>query len=150
MVLEYFPKTEDAEEQRNSQAILYLHGVHKGTQAGSMLGFAIGGMSSFFTKKPFIQQASSGAGKGLFVGALCLIPMIAGRMRGKEEIEWKDRAWRLQRNENQLLVDKFCDFGIVSGLIVGPAAGLSMLSGAGVGCLAALVGYGAYTTIKSK
>ncbi len=38
------------------------------------------------------------------------------RMWGREEIEWKDRSWRLLENERQMEVDDFSLVGTVLGV----------------------------------
>ena len=41
---------------------------------------------------------------------------LAGRMRGREEIEWQDRAWRLLENEGQMSTDDWSLEGMVVGV----------------------------------
>ncbi len=51
--------------------------------------------------------------------------MAAGllvRMWGREEIEWKDRAWRLLENRGQVEVDNWGVGGMVVGGLVGALA----------------------------
>jgi len=68
------------------------------------------------------------------------------RMWGREEIEWKDRAWRLCENEGQMGVDNWS----LGGMGVGAAsAGLGMralgwkgvVGGAALGSIVGTVGY---------
>ena len=64
-------------------------------------------------------------------------------MKNKEEIEWKDRSWRLLQNEKQLVLDKTIPCGIVGGIALGlliKNPNLSManciIGGAGIGSTA--------------
>jgi hypothetical protein len=104
MVLNLFPKADYPEDQRFPHTILYLHGAMKGSQAGSFLGLGIGSLVSLAKhRKIVLQTAAQGAGIGLLTGTALLFPLIASRMHGKDEIEWKDRSWRLQRNQGQVV-----------------------------------------------
>jgi len=73
------------------------------------------------------------------------LPMM---MRNKEEIEWKDRSWRLLENKGQLEVDDWSYLGMVGGLgtmiMRGEKMGLGWrgaVGGMGVGGLVGVVGY---------
>lgn len=45
-----------------------------------------------------------------------------GRMWGRSELEWKDRAWRLLENEGQMQVDDLS----LAGSLIGVLAGLGV------------------------
>lgn len=70
-------------------------------------------------------------------------------MWGRDEIEWKDRSWRLRYNSGQVAVDNWGEPGAVLGGGVVFARGLAgsgpgglrgVLGGAGVGSLLGIVG----------
>lgn len=48
-----------------------------------------------------------------------MIPGLYTRMHGREEIEWKDRSWRLLENRGQVEVDEWSLPGTVVGAVVG-------------------------------
>jgi hypothetical protein len=69
-------------------------------------------------------------------------------MYGREEIEWKDRSWRILENQGQLETDDWTLGGVLAG--VGVAAGRigvgalgwrGALGGAGLGSVAGMFGY---------
>jgi len=68
------------------------------------------------------------------------------RMRGREEIEWQDRAWRLLENKGQVECDDWTYPGMALGLAVAASKGKSLgwrglAGGAGLGGLVGMVGY---------
>ena len=70
------------------------------------------------------------------------------RMRGKEEIEWQDRSWRLLENKGQLRCDDWTYPGMAVGLaaVVGSGGGRALgwrgiVGGAGVGSVVGMLGY---------
>ncbi|KAF5023138.1 hypothetical protein F66182_4794, partial [Fusarium sp. NRRL 66182] len=62
-----------------------------------------------------IRAASTGTVAALGMGALVTL----GRMRGREEIEWRDRSWRLLENQGQLETDDWTLVGAGVGAFVG-------------------------------
>jgi hypothetical protein len=76
-------------------------------------------------------------------------------MMGREEIEWKDRSWRLLENRGQMAVDDWSGVGTLAGLgtlaLRQPrtTAGLGwteVLGRAGLGSLAGVLGYMIWTS----
>jgi len=76
-------------------------------------------------------------------------------MWGREDIEWKDRAWRLLGNEGQKECDDWTYGGLVIGAILGGtrrgAFGIkearpwrAFVGGAGIGSVLGMVGYMGY------
>lgn len=43
-------------------------------------------------------------------------------MRGKEEVEWQDRAWRILNNKGEMQTDWVTAGGVGAGAVVGVAA----------------------------
>lgn len=78
-----------------------------------------------------------------------MVPALAARMWGREEIEWSDRSWRLLENEGQKEVDDWSLAGTVAGALVTArrttasqaGRGLQMLGGSGAGSMVGVVGY---------
>ena len=69
-------------------------------------------------------------------------------MWGREEIEWKDRSWRLLENKGQVECDDWTYPGMVAGLagVLGSGSGRAMgwrgvVGGAGLGSVLGMVGY---------
>lgn len=78
--------------------------------------------------------------------------MLAHRMQGREEIEWKDRSWRLQHNETQVAYDDWNCGGVLAGLGGVALSGAWRSAGwrgavgaAGAGSVLATVGYVTWT-----
>ena len=73
--------------------------------------------------------------------------MTSGQMFGREEIEWQDRAWRLQENKGEEITDVFSfEAAAVGAVVAGLAArggrlgamspGRAAMGGAGLGTAA--------------
>jgi hypothetical protein len=72
-------------------------------------------------------------------------------MRGREEIEWQDRSWRLLENKGQLECDDWTYPGMAVGLagVIGSGSAKALgwrgvLGGAGVGSVVGMMGYMAW------
>jgi hypothetical protein len=71
---------------------------------------------------------------------------IPGRMWGREEIEWKDRSWRLLENKGQVEVDDWTYVGMVLGGLGVKAGGKTLgwrgaVGSVGLGSVAGVMGY---------
>jgi len=82
-----------------------------------------------------------------------MVPALTARMWGREEIEWKDRSWRLLENEGQVLCDDWSVGGTVLGGVVmalrerGSSAagkGVRLVGGAAAGNVVGILGYMVY------
>jgi hypothetical protein len=119
-----------AEDQTDAHSILYLHVVRASTMSFafiSLLRFPISIVRARYSKIPVMMSAltskilrSSGrAGAlGAAVGALA----TWGRMRGREEIEWQDRAWRIIGNKGENQTDWATMGGVGAGAVAGIVA----------------------------
>src|SRR5205085_879411 len=102
----------------------------------------------------FIPRLLIHSSRGLVAGTIISGLALAGRMRGKEEIEWQDRSWRLIENKGQSELD----YWIIDGGFLGAVAGVVAarkgmvptlagrittvgLGGAGVGAMSGTAGY---------
>jgi hypothetical protein len=112
-----FPHPPYAEEQRFSRTILATHVLSRGFLIGSMAGMMTGTTSIFIQRLRSRAAHSEGLAnsrpmimsrhllRSSLIGTAVTAVMLAGRMRGKEEIEWKDRSWRLLENNGQTSMD---------------------------------------------
>ena len=100
-------------------------------------------------QKNVTARTLAGAGTGSVVGAALAAIALVGRMYGREDIEWRDRSWRLLQNPGQVEVDDWSVVGTATG-----ALGTSMIKtastitpwkriigGAGLGNLVGVAGY---------
>jgi hypothetical protein len=146
-----FQETSYAEDQKNAHSILYLHVMRASSMSFtfiSLLRFPLSLVVARYNRRPIdmpklvarILQSSGWAfALGTAVGALA----TWGRMRGREEMEWQDRAWRILENKGENQTDWVTMGGVGAGTVAGvlaarrgaiPASvGNAMLGGAGVG-----------------
>jgi hypothetical protein len=83
------------------------------------------------------------SGRGLLFGTAAGAFMTWGHMRGREDIEWKDRSWRILENNGEVKTDWVTLSGAGAGALAGLVAarrgvvlmtvGHAVLGGAGVG-----------------
>ena len=149
-----FPHSPYAEDQPLSSVILTTHVLDRGFQSGALLGLLYGAGRFAFSRGATKTSAFFGipllrsAGVGGAVGVGLMVVGLPVRMWGREEIEWKDRAWRLLENKGQLECDTYSTVGTIAGL-VGAASSSSIrksgwrpvTGGAGAGTLIGVVGY---------
>jgi len=121
----FFPHTPYAEDQPLYHTILAAHALHRGFQIGAALGILYGGAGLLvsavrtFSTTPQIAQwpvIQRTAGVGSVIGTSALGVVLAMRMAGRSEIEWRDRSWRLMENQGQLAVDDWSLGGVVLAL----------------------------------
>ncbi|KAF6803884.1 hypothetical protein CMUS01_14979 [Colletotrichum musicola] len=170
----YFPHPPYAEDQPLSHTILTVHVLGRGYTTGAVVGLgalSVGGLykrirgagksTTTSTTSPTTATSSALRATGVHrvlrsTGTASLIGMglmglaLAGRMQGREDIEWRDRAWRLLENAGQVETDDWTVGGTVAGLVglrvwrqAGAAArGVRVVAGAaGVGSVVGTVGY---------
>jgi len=141
----YLPHPPYAEDQPYSHLILTTHILSRGFQTGALFGSLLGTARHLYIHRttalllPSLLR-SSGIGGAVGVGAMAVAVPV--RMRGREEIEWQDRSWRLLENRGQVECDVFSAVGAVVGAgVVGGAGWRGMVGGAGLGGLLGVVGY---------
>jgi hypothetical protein len=146
-----FPHPPYAEDQPYARSILYLHVMRASAMSFSffsLLQFPISILAARSHKTPLdygiiISRTLKTAGRGLVLGTAAGAIMTWGRMRGREEIEWKDRSWRVLENEGEVKTD-WVTLGAAGGGAVGAviaarsgripvSVGNAILGGAGVG-----------------
>ncbi|OBT41755.1 hypothetical protein VE00_07992 [Pseudogymnoascus sp. WSF 3629] len=141
---QFLPHATYAEDQRYSYAILTGHVLYRGFAAGALVGALAPLPIMIFRplKHPLPLAVLRSAGMGTVVGTGVLALALAGRMYGREEIEWKDRSWRLLANKGQVEVDTWSGVGTVMGALVARGKGWrGRLGGAGLGNLVGVGGY---------
>jgi hypothetical protein len=146
-----FPHAQYAEDQPYARSILYLHVMRASAMSFSFLSlvhFPISIIAARFRKTPadynmILSRTLKTAGRGLILGTAAGAVMTWGRMRGREEIEWKDRSWRVLENDGEVKTD-WVTLGAAGGGAVGALLaarkgtlplnmGNAVLGGAGVG-----------------
>jgi len=153
-----WPHPPYAEDQPYHHLILTTHVLTRAVQSGSFVGASIG--ATTFTLRhfnilkprpsiipptlPTTVLRSTGLGALFGFTFLCIgLPM---QMRGKEEIEWRDRSWRLLENQGQMECDDWTYPAMAAG---GLAAATrkhvlgwkGVVGGVGAGSVIGMVGY---------
>lgn len=119
-----------AEDQPYSKAILSTHALFRGFEAGSIIGPLVGTARYLILRRrslppPFLNTILRSTGVGAVIGTGVLAVGLVARMWGREEIEWKDRSWRLLENKRQVEVDTWGYLGMgVGGLALLATRGL--------------------------
>ena len=140
-----------AEDQPYAHAILYLHVMRASAMSFSFLSLSelpVLIAVSRYRQMPIdytalLSRTVNISGRSLVLGTAAGALMTWGRMRGREEIEWKDRSWRILENKGEVKTD-WVTFGgagvcaIVAALaakkgILYPSVANAALGGAGVG-----------------
>ena len=144
----FYPTAEFAEDQPFSRTILTTHVLSRGFELGSAIGL-IGRSARDLIKRQSLSAPSllRSASTGGAVGAAFVGIGLIGRMWGREEIEWKDRSWRLRNNQGQEAIDNWTEPAAVlgaaaaaSGYLAGPVGWRGLVGGVGVGSLLGVVG----------
>ncbi|KAI1262556.1 hypothetical protein F5Y18DRAFT_153398 [Xylariaceae sp. FL1019] len=153
----YFPHTAYAEDQPLAKTILTTHIETRAIATGTIVGGAIYGakdaMQRIRKSKPapsltvprshvFLRYAGSST---LWTLGFVSVGLV-GRFWGKEEIEWKDRSWRLLENKGQLAVDDWTYPAMAAGLaatafLKRPVGWVAMVGSVGTGSVVGMLGY---------
>ena len=134
MLDKVFKKSAYTEDQPNAYEILYVHCAIKGLQFGAIAGTIMGSLYALKTKN--IATITSFANRGSLIMAPISTGMCFIKMRNEDEMGWKDRSWRLQRNKGQILVDNISlGPGLVTLLISRQWAGIGLAEGVLAGAI---------------
>ncbi|KAF2207715.1 hypothetical protein CERZMDRAFT_88373 [Cercospora zeae-maydis SCOH1-5] len=150
-----FPHTSHAEEQPYARTLLWSHVLYRGLQTGATLGLASSAVQHAYRtarglpRTPFVSGTTLAiTGRWALVTTALMIPATIGRMWGREDIEWRDRSWRLLENKGQKEVDDWSLVGTVVGAVgfgAGRGSGMAKVmrvaGGAGVGSMVGVGGY---------
>ncbi|KAJ6110141.1 hypothetical protein N7486_002376 [Penicillium sp. IBT 16267x] len=151
----FFPTAEYAEDQPLARTILATHVASRGFQLGTALGIISYAVESAFKRRyismPLLIRS---AGAGSIIGAGISAAGMMARMWGREDIEWRDRSWRLRYNTGQLALDNWSELGAVIGALAvalrRPQVAMlggwrGVVGGAGIGSLAGVIGCISFT-----
>lgn len=125
-----FPHPPYAEDQPYARSILYAHVMRASAMSFSFLSlFQLPAslISSRYRKQPInystlFARTLRTSGRGLVFGTVAGAAMTCGRMRGKEEIEWQDRSWRILENAGEVKTDWVTLGGAGVGAVAGVVA----------------------------
>ncbi len=152
----FFPHPTYAEDQPLSKTILTTHVLTRAVQAGSLAGTGVGLslltlrrfniVSSRVPPVPAYLTILRSTGVGAVIAFGILSVGLPVRMWGQEEIEWKDRSWRLRANKGQTECDDFTYGGmaVAAAAVAWKGKGLGWkgaLGGIGAGSLLGMLGY---------
>jgi len=154
----FWPHTPYAEEQPYAHAILYTHVLTRAIQTGSVIGTGVGAsillLRQFNVLKPRIPPTTitttllRSTGIGAVVGLGLFTVALPMRMLGREDIEWKDRSWRLLENKGQVECDNWTYAGMAAGAVAAARGGALGWRGAvgkvGAGSVVGMLGYMGY------
>ncbi|KAI1180848.1 hypothetical protein F4777DRAFT_175014 [Nemania sp. FL0916] len=153
----YFPHPAYAEDQPLARTILTTHVETRAITTGTIIGAGIaagrGALQRFrktATPGPIdvsqsLRYLRAAGNSTVWTVAIVSVGLV-GRMWGREEIEWKDRSWRLMENKGQLETDDWTYGGMAAGLAASvllkrPVGWAAVVGSVGVGSVAGTLGY---------
>ncbi|KAF2762949.1 hypothetical protein EJ05DRAFT_471915 [Pseudovirgaria hyperparasitica] len=160
-----FPHPDHAEIQPYGHTILTLHVLARGFLSGSFISLFFTGGSVLLNRSPGLPLSTrilSNSARGTLWGTGLIGLALIGRMWDREDIEWKDRSWRLLGNEGEMKTDWWQIGGATLGAAVALGAGKRVngakmlkgwekgLGGAGLGSFGGMIGYHTSKNIGSK
>jgi hypothetical protein len=147
-----FPHSSYAEDQPHSQTVLRFHCALRGLNLGAILAVPTAAASTL-TWGPralptFQSRLLLHSFRGTLGGLIFGVFAVESRMFGREDIEWKDRSWRLLNNKGQIEVDNWILIGGAIGAMLSARRGRTVLSlsrrvvsGLGIGTVGGTLGY---------
>ncbi|KAI1342104.1 hypothetical protein F5Y15DRAFT_413371 [Xylariaceae sp. FL0016] len=160
----YFPHTSYEEDQPLARTILTTHVLTRGITTGALIGAGIYGGRSVLSRtaattspspavahsKPLLPKSAVFlrlVGKST-VWTLGIVGLgLVGRIWGREDIEWRDRSWRLLENKGQLETDDWTYGGMAAAAVVTAVrrplglGWVGVLGALGMGSVGGMVGY---------
>lgn len=146
----FFPTAEYAEDQPLARTIVATHVLSRGFQLGSAIGLLNSGAVFLSKRRPITAPSLlRSAGTGGVIGTGIVGVALVARMWGREEIEWKDRSWRLRCNSGQAAIDNWSEPAAALGVLAVASRGLpvpgigswrGLLGGASIGSLVGIAG----------
>ena len=127
-----WPHPRYAGDQPYAHAILTTHVLFRGFETGAFIGPIIGTARHFLlhrrtpfpsTTPPFIITLLRSTGIGAVITMGVVTVGLVARMWGREEIEWKDRSWRLLEDKGQMELDRWSVAGMGAGAVIMAASG---------------------------
>lgn len=130
-----FPRATYAEDQQHAHAVLTTHVMHRAINLGAVVGLGMYSIRAARTRilqrsptpqhpQPLLKHGAlhapgllrTVAGSTMWTCGFLAIG-LAGRMWGRELIEWQDRSWRLLGHSTQRNVDRWSAAGGAVGSI---------------------------------
>lgn len=155
-----FPHPAYAEDQPLSKTILTTHVMYRGLQSGAFVGILSGSVRSLLVMRrsrvPVAAAIPNAAGMiqrhsgvGALIGVGLMVIGLPARMWGRQDIEWRDRSWRLLENAGQMEVDDWSLVGTALGAAYAvatvpasdPSRFIRILGGTGIGSMTGVAGY---------
>ncbi|KAI1354953.1 hypothetical protein F5Y01DRAFT_271746 [Xylaria sp. FL0043] len=153
----YFPHPPYAEDQPLARTILTTHVETRAVTTGAIIGAGIFGTREALRRvrktaaptaltAPRSQLYLRVAGQSVLWTVGIVSVGLVGRMWRREEIEWKDRSWRLMESKGQLETDDWSYGGMVTGLaatalLKRPVGWVAAVGAVGTGSAAGVLGY---------
>ncbi|KAI2486788.1 hypothetical protein Ptr902_00921 [Pyrenophora tritici-repentis] len=109
----FFPHPVYAEDQPYARTILYLHVMRASAMSFSFFSlaqFPASLVAARYHKAPIdyntiLAHTLKTSSRGLVIGIIAGAVVTWGRMRGRKEIEWKDRSWSILENNGEVKTD---------------------------------------------
>lgn len=150
-----WPHPSYAEDQPFSRSILALHVLTRAGQTGALLGASIGttipllryfNILKAISTRSLTSSLLRSTGVGTAAATAFLAVGLPIQMWGKEDIEWKDRSWRLLENQGQMECDDLTYPAMAAGGVLAASRGRAMgwrgiVGGMGAGSVLGMVGY---------
>ncbi|KAI3323227.1 hypothetical protein HD806DRAFT_535712 [Xylariaceae sp. AK1471] len=153
----YFPHPPYAEDQPLARTILITHVETRAITTGAIIGTGIFGAREVLRRLRNTAPSSAipvsrsqlylrAAGQSTLWTIGIVSVGLVGRMWGREEIEWKDRSWRLMESKGQLETDDWTYGGMVAGLaatafLKRPVGWVATLGSVSTGSVVGMLGY---------
>lgn len=148
----FFPHPSYAEDQPYAKTILTTHVLTRGLTTGAVIGGMLFGGRALFPRSTSSPPSAAAAVsksdmkttttsqarsppspllarrlvRGVGISTLWTLAFVGvglgARMWGREDIEWKDRSWRLLENKGQLECDDWTYAGMAVGVVTASAA----------------------------
>ena len=158
-----WPRSEYADDQLYGKAILTLHVLDRGFQAGAIIGGIVGCTRYLWNRRRvsgllFAPGFINAIGVGAVIGTVSTALILPVRMWNRDLIEWQDRSWRLLANKGQVAVDTFSTTAglAVAGILLArqgryyKTGWRSVMGGFGLGNLGGISGYMLYRYAMHK
>jgi hypothetical protein len=122
-----FPQAVYAEDQPNAQAILYIHVMRASAMTFTFFSLARMPITLIRSRvrglpvnmSALVARTLQSSGRAFVAGSAVGAFMTWGRMRGRGDVEWQDRSWRILRNKGEVRTDWVTMGGMGAGATAG-------------------------------
>ncbi|KAF7556459.1 hypothetical protein G7Z17_g1467 [Cylindrodendrum hubeiense] len=151
-----FPHPPYAEDQPLPRTFMTVHILTRAVVSGSLLATVIVGAGQLIpSRRRPLPQFTTRLLRASFATTLVTMGLseafLLYHMRGKEEIEWQDRSWRLLDSDTQRGIDDWTYVGMAAGpavVLASKGTALGLVATLGAGGLGANVGVMGYLAWK--